>query len=226
MRNGFKSSRGAMRGTIGGAPICLSGPVGFTTVAIGFGPFLYASSLDFSFYHKLKAFNHPEVEIRATALCYPFAAIRCVLFTYLSRHAVEQKCTNSPLSRSGTASTSATCIPQTESRTNRRAATPLCESPGAAPTPAPAAELAAACSVCPGIAPRNIHAKPRRKSATLHDTITNQNKNLKMRAKKSNISLRRVYARRKGRSNENTYFQQLRRRKSLFRLAQIGPIYA
>src|SRR5271155_4463195 len=47
MRNGFKSSRGAMRGTIGGAPICLSGPVGFTTVAIGFGPFLYASSLDF-----------------------------------------------------------------------------------------------------------------------------------------------------------------------------------
>jgi len=48
-----------MRGTIGGAPICLSGPVGFTTVAIGFGPFLYTSSLDFSFYQKLKVFNHP-----------------------------------------------------------------------------------------------------------------------------------------------------------------------
>jgi hypothetical protein len=48
MRNGFKSSRGAMRGTIGGAPICRNGDVGFATVAIGFGPFLYASSLDFS----------------------------------------------------------------------------------------------------------------------------------------------------------------------------------
>jgi hypothetical protein len=53
MRNGFKSSRGAMRGTIGGAPICLSGPVGFTTVAICVGPFLYASSLAFSIYLKI-----------------------------------------------------------------------------------------------------------------------------------------------------------------------------
>jgi len=46
-----------MRGTIGGAPICLSGPVGFTTVAIGFGPFLYTSSLDFSIYLKIKNFS-------------------------------------------------------------------------------------------------------------------------------------------------------------------------
>src|ERR1700675_2607066 len=38
MRNGFRSSRGAMRGIIGGI-------VGFATVAIGFGPFLYAASL-------------------------------------------------------------------------------------------------------------------------------------------------------------------------------------
>jgi hypothetical protein len=45
-----------MRGTIGGAPICLSGPVGFTTVAIGVGPFLYTSSLDFSTYLKIKKF--------------------------------------------------------------------------------------------------------------------------------------------------------------------------
>jgi hypothetical protein len=56
-----------MRGTIGGAPICLSGPVGFTTVAIGVGPFLYTSSLDFSIYQKLKVFNHPGFEIRTTA---------------------------------------------------------------------------------------------------------------------------------------------------------------
>src|SRR5713101_9611451 len=31
-----------MRGTIGGAPICLIGAVGFATVAIGFRPFLYS----------------------------------------------------------------------------------------------------------------------------------------------------------------------------------------
>src|SRR5579864_1839511 len=36
MRNGFRSSRGAMRGIIGAT-------VGFATVAIGFGPFLYAA---------------------------------------------------------------------------------------------------------------------------------------------------------------------------------------
>jgi hypothetical protein len=58
-----------MRGTIGGAPICLSGPVGFTTVAIGVGPFLYTSSLDFSIHQKLKVFNYPGFEIRATARC-------------------------------------------------------------------------------------------------------------------------------------------------------------
>src|SRR5271169_363590 len=108
--------------------------------------------------------------------------MRCVLFTYLSRQATEQKCTNSPLSRSGTASTSATCIPQIGPRTNLRAATPLCVSPDSDPTPAPAAELP--CSACAGIAPHNIHAKARRSSATLHDKISNQNKNLTMRAKK------------------------------------------
>src|SRR5271163_872597 len=40
MRNGFKSSRGAILGTIGGVPICLVGVVGFATVAIGVGPFV------------------------------------------------------------------------------------------------------------------------------------------------------------------------------------------
>ena len=39
------------------------------------------------------------------------------------------------------------------------------------------------------------------------------------------MSLRRVYARRKGRSNENTYFQQLRRRKSLFQMILISPVF-
>src|SRR5580704_125134 len=40
MRNGFKSSRGAMRGTRGGVPNCRVGAVGFATVAIGVGPFV------------------------------------------------------------------------------------------------------------------------------------------------------------------------------------------
>jgi hypothetical protein len=43
--------------------------VGFTTVAIGVGPFLYTSSLDFSIHQKLKVFNYPGFEIRATARC-------------------------------------------------------------------------------------------------------------------------------------------------------------
>jgi hypothetical protein len=59
-----------MRGTIGGAPICLSGPVGFTTVAIGFGPFLYASSLDFSLIKKIKKFLTP----RGSNLFFPLAS--------------------------------------------------------------------------------------------------------------------------------------------------------
>src|SRR3979490_2807935 len=45
MRKGFRSSRGAIRGTMGGAPICLVGAVGFATVAIGVGPFIYAICL-------------------------------------------------------------------------------------------------------------------------------------------------------------------------------------
>src|SRR6476660_6029783 len=53
MRNGFKSSRGAMRGTMGGAPICLVGVVGFATVAIGIGPFVC------SIYSPTSAFTWP-----------------------------------------------------------------------------------------------------------------------------------------------------------------------
>src|SRR5713226_9676018 len=40
MRKGFKSSRGAMRGTIDGVPICRNGAPDFATVAIGVGPFV------------------------------------------------------------------------------------------------------------------------------------------------------------------------------------------
>src|SRR5437879_2303276 len=40
MRKGFSSSRGAIRGTIGGAPVGRAGTGGFATVAISFGPFL------------------------------------------------------------------------------------------------------------------------------------------------------------------------------------------
>src|SRR6202795_4943469 len=40
MRKGFSSSRGAIRGTIGGAPVGRVGTGGFATVAISFGPFL------------------------------------------------------------------------------------------------------------------------------------------------------------------------------------------
>src|SRR5260370_18276661 len=42
MRKGFRSSRGAMRGTMGGVPICLVGGVGFATVAIGVGRLVYS----------------------------------------------------------------------------------------------------------------------------------------------------------------------------------------
>src|SRR5438552_17027092 len=45
MRKGFRASRGAMRGTMGGSPICLVGVVGFATVAIGVGPFFYSICL-------------------------------------------------------------------------------------------------------------------------------------------------------------------------------------
>src|SRR2546429_6369396 len=45
MRKGFRSSRGAMRGAMGGTHICLVGVVGFATVAIGVGPFVYSICL-------------------------------------------------------------------------------------------------------------------------------------------------------------------------------------
>src|SRR5260370_10714992 len=59
MRKGFRSSRGAMRGTMGGAAICLVGAVGFATVAIGFGPFVYAICL------RNSVFTWPEFKNRS-----------------------------------------------------------------------------------------------------------------------------------------------------------------
>src|SRR5580765_5010265 len=62
MRNGFRSSRGAMRGTIGGVPICLVGVVGFATVAIGIGPFVC------SIYSITSAFTWPNSNLVRPAL--------------------------------------------------------------------------------------------------------------------------------------------------------------
>src|SRR5215469_1462659 len=55
MRKGFRSSRGAMRGTSGGAPSCLSG--GFASVAISFGPFVC------SIYPRISKFTWPVFPI-------------------------------------------------------------------------------------------------------------------------------------------------------------------
>src|SRR5436309_11745115 len=115
MRKGFRSSRGAMRGTMGGAPICLVGVVGFATVAIGVGPFVYSICLS-NF-----ALHLAQVQFIENS-GYPFAASFFELTAYASRQAVEQKCTSSPPSRNGMERVSSTCIPHTGSRTNRRAA--------------------------------------------------------------------------------------------------------
>src|SRR5215471_16272621 len=55
MRKGFRSSRGAMRGTSGGAPSCLSG--GFASVATSFGPFVC------SIYPRISKFTWPILRI-------------------------------------------------------------------------------------------------------------------------------------------------------------------
>src|SRR6202030_87806 len=101
MRKGFKSSRGAMRGTMGGAPICLVGAVGFATVAIGSGPFLKSVRLEQ--YSKLWLNNN----YRWFTPYHAFAANLCEEFRYVSRQASEQKCNNSPFSRKGIARSSA-----------------------------------------------------------------------------------------------------------------------
>ena len=159
-----------MRGTIGGAPICLPGIVGFATVAIGVGPFLCLS------YHLcvlilIRFAVHPSVNPRKAFQ--PCAANFLELTTYASRQAMEQKCNTSSPSRMGIESDSSTCMPQTGSRTNRRAVLAVCAEPDASPgcrEPEPAF-----CSSEP---------KARRSSDTLQEITSSQNKNRKMRAKK------------------------------------------
>src|SRR4030095_7002089 len=61
MRNGFRSSRGAIRGTSGGA-------AGFTTVAIGVGPFLFSVVLRHSSQASLLAYLSPSGPIKSANL--------------------------------------------------------------------------------------------------------------------------------------------------------------
>ncbi len=131
-----------------------------------------------------------------------FAAIRCTLLACLSRQAMEQKCTISPPSRSGMDSSSATCIPQTGSRTNRLGANPPCVWPLAPEPAAPAASLG-----WPGVVtPRTIHTSTRRKSATLHETTSSQNKYLTMRIRNSIDSSRSITRRRREVTTGNPAF--------------------
>src|SRR5271154_1088578 len=198
MRNGFKSSRGAILGTIGGVPICLVGVVGFATVAIGVGPFVN------SFYRSrrlqivrctwpefLKLFSPRGPLAKARPGAQPLAANFCVfaLAAYLSRQAFEQKCTISPPSRKGMASTSATCTPHTGSRTSRRAPPGVSAVPRTPATEAPPTDLAGALEP-----PRSIHPTTRRNRATLQETITSQNTNRITRARKFIIRIVRSTA--------------------------------
>jgi hypothetical protein len=58
-----------MRGTIGGEPICLVGAVGFATVAIGVGPFVYSICL------RKSVFTWPIFQnLLNENSAYPFAA--------------------------------------------------------------------------------------------------------------------------------------------------------
>jgi len=58
-----------MRGTMGGAPICLVGAVGFATVAIGVGPFVYSICLQKFCFHWAQVQN----SLKRNSV-YPFAA--------------------------------------------------------------------------------------------------------------------------------------------------------
>src|SRR5882762_2408164 len=168
MRNGFKSSRGAMRGTIGGAPICLVGVVGFATVAIGIGPFVC------SIYSITSAFTWPHFKTSRDRLCgQPFAATFLVLSAYASRHAREQKWKSSPSSRNGMESVSSTCIPQIGSRTRRR------------PNGPPSRGVLVSRDVCPRVvALRNIQPTKLRRSHAAQEATSNQNRNRTKRARK------------------------------------------
>ncbi len=168
---------------------------GFATVAIWFGPFRCAKNLE------LRVAGYPVASL-ANYWYYAFAANFWVPFTYLSRHSGEQKCSNSLPFRIGIAIVSARCIPQTGSRTNFLAI----ESFG---TNTSRSAFVPAAPILP---------TSRRSSDTLQETITIQNRNLRIRAinvidfgpkhRRSELLtchavLRGVYAGNQGASNEN-----------------------
>ena len=113
MRNGLSSSRGATRGTIGGTPLGRVVIGGFATVAIWIGPFRCADCV-------AKSSSGSRPPNRKNFWTYAFAANFWIPFTYLSRHSIEQKWSNSLPFRRGIAIVSARCVPQTGSRTNFR----------------------------------------------------------------------------------------------------------
>src|SRR5882762_9245502 len=168
MRKGFRSSRGAMRGTMGGAPICLVGAVGFATVAIGVGPFLYSICLRnsvFTWAQVQNSFQRNSV--------YPFAANFLVLTAYASRQAGQQKWKSWSPSRHGMESVSSTCMPHTGSRTSRRAVVVGCVAGEASAEEADAAA-----------ASRSIQPMRRRRSKTLQETKINQSRKRATRVKR------------------------------------------
>jgi hypothetical protein len=85
---------------------------------------------------------------------------------------MEQKCSSSSPSRMGMERVSSTCMPQTGSRTNRRAVLGVCGELDASP-----------CCCGPEAAFCSNEPKTRRSSHTLQETTSSQNRNRKMRAR-------------------------------------------
>jgi hypothetical protein len=157
MRKGFNSSRGAIRGTIDGAPVGRVGTGGFATVAISFGPFLCS------------CLNLPAC-CRAVLLIVQKTQALAANFRgssmNLLRHSSEQKKTGSPPLRSAIASPSARCIPHTGSRTSFR----------------DTASLGTSIGCCLPVEAAPMLFTSLRSRETLHDTIKTQKRNRKIRA--------------------------------------------
>src|SRR6516162_6041524 len=98
---------------------------------------------------------------------YAFAASFRDSLMYLSRQAAEQKCNSSSSWRSGSASVSARCIPQTGSRTSFR----------------PSSSPGTSTYGCDLPTSRPMRCTKRRKSAALQETTSSQNKYLRMFAR-------------------------------------------
>src|SRR3984957_19807090 len=200
MRKGFSSSRGAIRGTIGGAPVGRVGTGGFATVAISFGPFL-CSCLNSPACCRARLLSFKEAQ--ALAANFLGSSIN------LLRHSSEQKKTGSPPLRSAIARPSVRCIPHTGSLTSLRDTASLGTSIGA----------------CLPLAARPMLSTILRSRETLQETISTQNRNRKMRA--INVigfcgaargtvhtvcpiaAFSRVYAGPSGESNEKLWIQEV-----------------